>query len=141
MINGYWHQFGQRYPFTRLVIVMIPLVVLLIWGNNQRQDAERRHTNKQFAKSILLTDHKFRQALAISTRQFAYAHNAQVCAFRAATLPELKSYKDAAKDETLSASARERNAKRIRDSEEFLSRLVTIPTGFNCADLPRRPPA
>jgi hypothetical protein len=129
-----------NHPYVKIALVTTPLVLLLIFANNQRQAEQKRRSDAQFRQSLIVTDRKFRQALAVTTKQFAYSTNKQVCAFRKLTVPALKSYKDAAKDETLSASARARNDLRIHTTEEFLRSLVTVPSDFKCSSLPRNPP-
>lgn len=101
-----------------------------------RADQERRQDQARRA-----LEQKFNQALRISNAQSGYSINKSVCGFRSLVEPTLKSYKAAAADETLSESARARNAKRIRDAERFLDSQVTVPASFDCANLPKKPPA
>lgn len=68
-------------------------------------------------------------------QESADAINHSVCGFRKLAEPTLLSYQNAAKDPSLSASARARNAARIEATETFLATQVTVPRGFNCAHL------
>lgn len=107
---------------------------------NTKDHRNQEHSNQQFRHALLQSNEKFRQALRISTAQSAYAQNKAACGWRAFTAPVLKSYEDAAKDPTLSESARARNDKRIKTTREFLSTQITVPPDFDCSKLPKRPP-
>ena len=69
-----------------------------------------------------------------------YNQNRTTCALRALAEPQLKSYKKAAKDKTLSASARSRNRIRVEQTEKFLAAYATIPPDFDCTTLPKHAP-
>lgn len=97
-------------------------------------------SNRQFRHTILLGQVQYQQATSISNRQSSYSINKIVCGFRGFIVPTLKSYEAAAKDPTLSQSARARNDKRIRTTRAYLSTLVTVPADFDCAKLPKNPP-
>jgi hypothetical protein len=139
-VTGYWHRFGQNYPQIRTVIVILPLVILLIAANDQRQNAERRHTNQQFQRALILTDHKFQQALRITTQQFSYAQNTSVCGFRKIANAGIERSRKILKDPTASRASRVAAQNTITQGEEFLATQVTVPTDFDCATLPETPP-
>jgi hypothetical protein len=69
-----------------------------------------------------------------------YNTNRTTCALRALAEPQLASYRKAAKDKTLSASARKRNQARIKSTEDFLAAYATIPPDFDCSTLPKKAP-
>jgi hypothetical protein len=100
-----------------------------------RVDQENRQTQARRA-----LEQKFSQALSISNRQNAYSINKSVCGFRGLVGPTLRSYEAAAKDESLSESARARNDKRILTTREFLDSQVTVPPDFDCKNLPKKQP-
>ena len=106
-------------------------------ANDRRQ---QELSNQQFRHAMISSNTKFQQALRISNAQSAYAQNKAACGWRAFTAPVLKSYQDAAKDPTLSDSARARNDKRIKTTQEFLESQITVPPSFDCTKLPKRPP-
>lgn len=87
-------------------------------------------------------------------QEFAYAVNANTCPARALidksisdTKKALAGYISAARDPSLSVSARERNAERIKQANRsivglhaFRKLYQTVPPHYNCARLPRKPP-
>lgn len=68
----------------------------------------------------------------VSSQGIREAINASVCGFRALAEPQLATFKQAAKDKTLSDSARKRNDARIKSTEAFLRTQVTVPRNYRC---------
>lgn len=108
--------------------------------SSDRLESARKHSDQQFSKALIVTDRKFRQALRITNAQSAYSINKSVCGFRKLVIPTLATYKQAAEDPSLSASAKARNAGRIKSTQDFLDTQVTVPSDFDCTKLPRRAP-
>lgn len=127
-----------------VLVITVPVVAIALWlaidHANANRDATQRRSNQQFTKALIVTDRKFRQALRITTLQVSYSINKSVCGFRGFVQPTLKSYEAAAKDPTLTPSARKRNDKRIKSTKAFLETQVTVPADFDCATLPKNPP-
>jgi hypothetical protein len=135
---------GIVIPTWWMLVIVVPLCTIVLWvaldQTNKAQDSAQNRANQQFRQALIVTDRKFRQALAVTTRQFSYSINKSVCGFRGFVNPTLKSYEAAAKDPTLSSSARARNDKRIQTTKAFLDTQVTVPANFDCTTLPKRPP-
>lgn len=127
---------GIRRLWWIFVIVM-PISGLALWIAIDHSNANQDRQQAQFRQSL---EDKFNQALSISSRQTAYSINKSACGFRGFVVPTLKSYEAAAKDPTLSESARKRNDLRIRRAHEFLDSQVTVPPDFDCKTLPKKPP-
>lgn len=127
-----------------VLVIIVPICIFVLWiavdHANRVQDRAQHRANQQFAKAVILTDRKFREALHVQATQTAYAVNKSACGWRAFAGPALKSYEAAANDPTLSPSARARNDKRIKTTREFLANQVTIPSTFDCSRLPKAPP-
>lgn len=125
-------------------VIVLPLTGFGLWlavdHANANQARALSHANQQFHQSQILANRKFQQAIRIATVQASYSINKSVCGFRGFVQPTLKSYEAAAKDPTLTASARARNDKRIQTTKRFLESQVTVPADFDCADLPKNPP-
>lgn len=83
-----------------------------------------------------------------------YNTNRSTCALRALVDPQIKEnlaqlagYKEAAKDKSISASARRRNEGRIattaltiKNLRDFRSVYATVPPDYDCSKLPENPP-
>lgn len=127
-----------------VLVIVAPLCVLALWfaidHSNANQQRALNHSNSQFRAAQILATRRFQEAVLLSTKQTNYANNRRVCGWRTFINPILKSYKDAAKDPTLSASARARNDKRIKTTQQFLDNQITIPPVFDCKTLPKKPP-
>lgn len=134
-MNRTFAGFSVRTWWTLVIAVAVSGVASLLVTNYTTDRA-----NHQFQHSQLLAQQQFQQAIRISSAQSAYSINKSVCGFRGFVKPTLKSYEAAAKDPTLSASARARNDKRIASTRAFLTNQVTVPPDFDCATLPPRPP-
>lgn len=109
--------------------------------SNANRDRQQAQSNAQFRQATILSNRKFQQAIRISSRESSYSLNKIVCGFRGFIGPTLKSYEAAAKDPTLSNSARLRNDKRIRTTRAYLDTLVAVPADFDCKTLPKKPPS
>lgn len=64
--------------------------------------------------------------------QVVRSQNRLICLLKRFVEPQLKSYRNAAKDPTLTPSARRRNDKRISDTKAVLLELVTVPSTYKC---------
>ena len=77
-----------------VMVIVVPLVVFALWvavdHANANQDRIQRRANQQFAKTLILTDRKFQQALRIASAQSAYSINRSVCGFRKLVDPRLR---------------------------------------------------
>lgn len=113
-----------------VVVIVVPLISVGVWFAID-------HSNSQYRQQL---ETKFNEALRISSTQFSYSINKSVCGFRGFVGPTLKSYRAAAKDKTLTPSARKRNDTRIRTTQAFLDSQVTVPPGFDCRKLPKKAP-
>lgn len=96
----------------------------------------------------------FKVKTEVSAKLARYAINSNACRARALinkTIRDqqklLATYIQAAKDESLSQSAKARNAVRISDTQtsidglrKFRDLYVTVPPGFDCKTLPAKPP-
>lgn len=113
-----------------VLVMILPITGFGIWFAID-------HSNSQYRQQL---ETKFNEALRISSRQFSYSINKSVCGFRGFVEPTLKSYRAAAKDPTLSPSARKRNDLRIHTTQQFLDSQVTVPPDFDCRKLPQKAP-
>ena len=113
-----------------VLVIIVPICTLVLWialeHTNAAQDRQNAHSDAQFAKALIVTDRKFRQALKIQTALFSYSTNRSVCGWRALLKPTLS-------DDRLPAARRSQ-------IEAFLSTQVTVPSTFNCSTLPKNPP-
>lgn len=123
-----------------VLVIIVPICTAILWvavdHTNAVQDQQARVTNQKFAKSLIVTDHKFHQALEIANQKFAYSINSSACtlrkflsAARAARLAAVKTATDA-KDRRLNQQAAD-TYKQLIDSQ------ITVPVHFDCRKLIR----
>lgn len=128
-----------------VLVMVIPLCVLVLWiaidHANAGRDRLQDHANQQFRQALILTDRKFQQALRIQAALFAYSTNKSVCGFRGLVKPQLRrAVERRSQYPTLTKAARALNENAITTTHAFLDSQVTIPSGFDCKTLPKRPP-
>jgi hypothetical protein len=126
----------NRILYFRVTLICLAFALVVVAGTYYyvQRTSDRLEANRAYS------DAQFSDALRISSSQFAYSINKSVCGFRGFVEPTLKSYKAAADDKTLTASARARNDLRIRTTQAFLDSQVTVPRDFDCRNLSPRPP-
>lgn len=127
-----------------VLVMVVPLCVIVLWiaidhANTNRDHAQAR-SNQQFAKALIVTDRKFRQALDIATQQFAYVTNKSVCGFRKLADDGIVRAQKVLKDPTAPHASRVAARKAIQQARAFKLTQVTVPSDFDCATLPKNPP-
>lgn len=106
---------------------------------NANQDRTQARANEQFRRSLIVTDRKFREALHVQTRLFAYSTNKSVCTLRPFLQAARQARLAAAKNATTEAE-RKPNLKAARTYEKLIDSQVTVPSTFKCSTLPEKPP-
>lgn len=124
-------------------VIVAPLCGLGLWlaidHANANQTRALARSNQQFRKAQILANHKFQQALRISTAQNAYSINKSVCTLRPFLEAALKARLAAVRDATNQAD-KKLNQQAADTYTRLLTGEVTVPAGFPCATLPKTPP-
>lgn len=131
-----------RTWWTLVICVAVSSIATWFAIDHANANDRRAQTkaNLQFQHALIVSNRKFQQALRVSTAQSAYAQNKAACGFRKLTHDSIIRARKVLADPTATRASRISAHAAIVQARSFLENQITVPPGFDCATLPKKPP-